>query len=376
MKRERQRGEGEVYRLAGRRMWMLRYYAVVKGKTVRLKESSGTMDEKAAWRMLRAKTARARVARESGARVEVASHRRLTVAEALDGYLRDLALREAKGDERFRLGSESPLRLALGHLRVSALTREELVRFAEARRKEGKKNATINRDLGGLRAALQLALEAGRIIAMPKFPEKLREDNARQGFFTKEEVERLCAEAVPWLAEAVRFAFATGWRRGEVLGLRWDMVVEGEIRLRDSKSGEGRVIPIRGELAAVMERLREARKVERSDGAVELSEWVFHEAGHRITRKRWDRAWEPARKAARLEGRLFHDFRRSAARRLINAGVSQAVAMKMTGHKTTSMFLRYQIVERDDLAAALEKVQASGAEKPKRGRLAVMKSRA
>ncbi|HTO86242.1 MAG TPA: hypothetical protein VMR54_01775, partial [Thermoanaerobaculia bacterium] len=48
--------------------------------------------------------------------------------------------------------------------------------------------------------------------------------------------------------------------------------------------------------------------------------------------------------------------RRCGARRLIAAGVSQAVAMKITGHKTPSMFRRYQIIETADVARALEQV--------------------
>lgn len=70
-----------------------------------------------------------------------------------------------------------------------------------------------------------------------------------------------------------------------------------------------------------------------------------------------------ARKAAGLQDRIFHDFRRTGARRLINAGVSQAVAMRVTEHKTPSMFRRYQIVEKQDIAAALERVAESAGAK-------------
>lgn len=160
------------------------------------------------------------------------------------------------------------------------------------------------------------------------------------------------------LAEMMRFAFATGWRRGELLALRWEAIdfEQSEIRLFDSKNGEGRVIPIAGELAPIMERLRASRTVNRPDGSVALSEFVFHDAARPITKRRFVRAWNRTRKAAKLEGRIFHDFRRSGARRLINAGVSQAVAMRVSGHKTPSIFRRYQIVETADVAQALRRV--------------------
>lgn len=216
-------------------------------------------------------------------------------------------------------------------------------------------------DLGGLRSALRLAERGGRIFRVPPFPEKLRE-RVRRGFFTAEEVARLCEAAGEgsWLAEMVRFSFATGWRRGELLSLRWEWVDadEREVRLPDTKNGEGRVIPIAGELAAIMARLWKARSVQREGNSVVLSEWVFHDQAQPITRKRFTIGWNAARKAAKLQGRLFHDFRRSAARRHIAAGVSQAVAMRITGHLTPSMFRRYQIVESADVARALDQVAA------------------
>ena len=70
-----------------------------------------------------------------------------------------------------------------------------------------------------------------------------------------------------------------------------------------------------------------------------------------------------ARKAAKLPHRLFHDFRRAAARRLTNAGVPQVVAMRITGHKTPSMFRRYSIVETGDMARALAALSKAPKEK-------------
>ena len=143
--------------------------------------------------------------------------------------------------------------------------------------------------------------------------------------------------------------------------LRWEWVDLGrrEIRLPDTKNGEGRVVPIAGELVAIMARLKAARRVTRADGSVGLAETVFHATVKPITRKRFTYAWNAARKAAKLPDRLFHDFRRAAARRLTErAGVPQAVSMQITGHKTAAMFRRYSIVEKVDMARGLDRVRA------------------
>jgi integrase len=79
-------------------------------------------------------------------------------------------------------------------------------------------------------------------------------------------------------------------------------------------------------------------------------------------------AWETARKAAGVPELLVHDLRRTAARNMIQAGLSEKEAMKITGHKTTAMFRRYTIVDERDMVEAGRKMEAWAAGAEARGK--------
>jgi integrase len=89
-----------------------------------------------------------------------------------------------------------------------------------------------------------------------------------------------------------------------------------------------------------------------------LCPWVFHRDGKPI--EAFLTAWATACAAVGVPAKIPHDFRRTAVRNLVRAGVPEQTAMKLTGHKTRSVFDRYDIVNKQDLHDAVGKLAGAG----------------
>lgn len=204
---------------------------------------------------------------------------------------------------------------------------------------------------------------------MPYVP-MLREPPARAGFFEPEQYASVLRHLNRSLRPAITFGYVTGWRvHSEVLPLEWRQVdmKAGEVRLDagTTKNGEGRVFPFTRELRTVME--AQWAEHERLQKAGHICPYVFFREvaegrggelkPHRIVA--FTKNWKTACRLAGCPGRIPHDLRRTAVRNLVRAGVPQTIAMKLTGHKTDSVFRRYDIVSADDLRVAVERLDAA-----------------
>ncbi|MEP7353179.1 MAG: site-specific integrase [Acidobacteriota bacterium] len=190
---------------------------------------------------------------------------------------------------------------------------------------------------------------------------RLDEGPPRKGFFELAEYESMLAALADEIKPVLIFGFATGCRRGEILALQWSQVdfLGRVIRLEPgtTKNKEGRTIPLSEHLVETLKRQSEIRERYHPK-----SPWVFfrHATGEPLKdfRGAWGAAclkcglWD---KAKEKPTRLFHDLRRTAFRDLTPAGVPQRVAMSISGHKTRSVFDRYNIVDKEDLTQGIQR---------------------
>jgi integrase len=178
----------------------------------------------------------------------------------------------------------------------------------------------------------------------------LKENNVRKGFLEHGDFLSLPEH----LKGFVTFAYKCGWRLSEIANLIWDQVDlnQGIVTLNpgETKNAEGRTVYLDDELREVFQRQWKARKQ-----AQKIRPYVFlnEDKTHRI--KRFNKAWASACGKAEIGTRLFHDLRRAAIRNMIRAGIPERVAVIISGHKTRSVFDRYNIVSDNDLKLAAKR---------------------
>ena len=343
---------GSVFRQAGRRNWMIRYYR--DGR--RIDESARTPDRTEAKKLLRQREADIDRGLPLGPKVG-----RIRFEEAATDITN-----EYRTNRRRTLGHvERRLRKHLTPF-LGVLALSDVRTFVGERQDAEASNAEINRELSVLKRMYTLALEAGKLLHRPHI-QMLQEHNVRTGFFERAQFEAVRRHLLEWLRGVVTFAYITGWRiQSEVLPLQWPQIdmAAGTVRLDPgtTKNDEGRVFPfdLMPELQEVIERQRQLAAVMQQDGRI--VPWVFHDAGEPLLDRSGRAkhtvrvAWKDACTKAACPGRIPHDFRRTAVRNLTRAGVPERVAMQLTGHKTRSVFDRYDIVNEADLRAAVQRL--------------------
>jgi len=255
-------------------------------------------------------------------------------------------------ERRIRLHLES----YFGRSKAKDITASDGQGFVSQRQAAKASNGEINRELTLLKRMYNLGIQSERINRKP-YIQRLEENNIRQGFFERYQFDAVLIRLPDYLRPPVTLAYQVGWRiLTEVLSLTWDQIEleAGTVRLEPgtTKTEEGSDIVPPPMLRGVIE-----SQWQNHLSSYPECPWVFHRTGKRI--QSFYKAWHRACREAGIPGKVPHDFRRTAIRNMVRAGIPERVAMAIAGHKTRAIFDRYHIVADGDLQEAAQRIEAA-----------------
>ena len=340
--------------------WWMKYYD--GGKPIM--ESTGKLEKREASLVLRKAEGKVAEGQREGPLVK-----RTRFEDLVELIRQDYAVNDRKTARRLNeyvahlLGS-------FRHMRASAITTDKILAFVSKRREAGASNGTVNRELGILKRMFRLAYQQTppKVSRIPHIP-MLEERNIRSGFFEHEDFLALRGALPDYAKVPATLAYYSGMRMGEVFSLTWDQVnlMEGKLFLKaqDTKTDTPRVLYLTGDLLRVLLVWKQ-----RCEAKWPRCPWICHRGAIQLQslKHSWRKACERVGlgRLAELEGtnkkkwvgRIPHDFRRTAVRNMVRAGVPEKVAMAISGHKTRSVFDRYNIVNEADLERAAQSMTA------------------
>jgi integrase len=290
----------------------------------------------------------------------------ITFADAAQAIRDDYAARGLRSGTLLERELTKHLLPYFGHWHLRDIQFDSLLAYVAHRQATGKglkinarvSNGTIIRELAAVSRVFSLMMKAKKVSTRPAIP-SLKPAPPRTGHFTPAQFQSVLKHLPDYLRPVIEFANITGWRtRAEVLPLQWRQVdfATGEVHLDvgTTKNDEARTFVMTVRLRDIL--TAQQKIVKRLQQAGHLTPYVFPFVKRvkgeivQVDRIRnYYYAWGKARTAAGLPAHLVHDFRRTAIRRFVRTGVPDSVSMKLSGHKSLSVFRRYDVVSTADL---------------------------
>jgi len=218
-----------------------------------------------------------------------------------------------------------------GHCKPHDINSSMVDDYKVRRQRQFAANATINRELALLKSIFRFALKKGKVFRVPSI-DLLPEDNVRQRFIAEEEFQKILPLLSADVLPIVVIAYHTAMRLGEILALRWKNIdLKRRLFLFETeKTGKQRAVALHPEIIKLFD------SVPRGFGETP----VFN-----LRRDHVERVWRRACRKAGIKDAWIHDLRRTRATIWHKEqGLPQDLIMSMSGHRTDSMFRRYQIV--------------------------------
>jgi len=343
------RGRGSIYKQPGCGTYTIQYFRAGR----RIREATGCEDFRGAQQQLTQRL------RQCDRGEVIQSSRKLaTITELWEGLERHYRRNARKSTECLprRWKHLGPFFADMSAVNVSY---DALERYVDSRLAERASNATINRELAGLKTAFRLGYRSQKVRLVPVFPH-LQENNVRAGFIEDAEYEALTANCSElWLRLFLEIAYSFGWRKSEILNIR---VRQVSLAARTIRLDPGTTKNEDGREVSMTERIYVLAK-QATAGKSKDDFLLTRDDGKRV--RCFRTAWRNLTKAAGLEGTFIHDLRRSGARQLRRAGVPESVVQKIGGWKTAAMFKRYAIVSDGDIRSAISRLEESRLEQTK-----------
>lgn len=244
--------------------------------------------------------------------------RGISIKEIVAAYLDDKADKPSAPKMRDAWKALEP---HFGHLRPDQVTRNECRDYQ--RRRRGRSNGTIRKELGVLQAAIRWAGHREFKCELPPAPAP------RDTFITKKEFERLLdAAKAHHVKTFLMLAWYTAARKEAILSLTW-----GHVDFRRRRINFGRGIGNKGRAEIPM--AVPLRNALQSANESRTSDYVVEWAGARVGSIR--KGFEEAAARAALKDITIHDLRRSAARHMVENGVSIHEVAQVLGHKNIAV---------------------------------------
>ncbi|OQY98409.1 MAG: hypothetical protein B6D35_12220 [Candidatus Brocadia sp. UTAMX2] len=261
-----------------------------------------------------------------------------TFREMADRFMKEHAPKVSRNMQESYTTSAKHLLSFFGDSKLTAITPKVINDYKVSRINQGKKPATINKELAMLQKAFSLAVkqwEWTKENPCLKIP-KERENNQRDRWLSEDEEKRQLENAPQWLRDIIVFALHTGLRQDELLSLTWDRadLFRKTIIIQETKNGKPRTIPLNQIALGILMEKTKVRSLK--------CDFVFpSSAMTKIDRANLIKSFNVVNEKAGIQNFRFHDLRHTFATRLAQRGIDLYKISKLLGHCDIHMTQRY-----------------------------------